>query len=256
LTLSDGASYDVGPLPEDGSPLVVPFDPPSTISWARFTVDEAASEMVGLAEFAVNGPPDVELPDIPPLAPTNLTTTQGVVFLQWERAVDPALAGYRLYYGTAPGEYTTSVDVGNVSWFLMRDLLQDGVTYHMAAKAYNVHGTESVSYSNAVSATVHAPVVTAIEPNHGPIGGGTPITITGQHFAPRGVRVSLGGEHAFDVRAVDEQTVIATTHWHGPGAVDVVVSNPDDLSGVLPEGFTYEKPYPPRVFLPIVMKEG
>lgn len=110
-----------------------------------------------------------------------------------------------------------------------------------------------MSYSNEVSATVLAPVVTAIEPDHGPIGGGTPIT--GQHFAPRGVRVSLGGEHAFDVQVVDEQTVTATTHWHGLGAVDVVVSNPDDLSGVLPKRFTYKIPDPPHVFLPIVIKE-
>jgi len=35
------------------------------------------------------------------------------------------------------------------------------------------------------------------------------------------------------------------THWHRAGLVDVVVSNPDDLFGILPDGFTYEKPEPP-----------
>ncbi|MCK4298027.1 MAG: IPT/TIG domain-containing protein, partial [Planctomycetes bacterium] len=245
LTLSDGTSYSFGPLHEDGSPLVIPFDPPSTISWIRFTVDEADSRLVGLAELVVNGPPDVELPDTPPPPPTNLTTTEGVLFLRWNRVSDPVLAGYKLYYGTAPGEYTESVDVGDVSWFLMRDLLEDGVTYYIAAKGYNVYGTESETFSNEVSAIVHAPVVTSIEPDHGLIGGGTPITITGQYFAPRGVRVSLGGERAFNVRVVDEHTITAMTHWHRADPVDVVVSNPDDLSGVLPDGFTYEKPEPP-----------
>jgi len=245
LTLSDGTSYHIGPLHEDGSPLVIPFDPPSTISWIRFTVDAADSEVVGLAELVVNGPPDVELPDTPPPPPTNLTTTEGVLFLRWNRVSDPVLAGYKLYYGTAPGQYTESVDVGDVSWFLMRDLLEDGATYYIAAKAYNVYGTESETFSNEVSAMVHAPVVTSIEPDHGPIGGGTPITITGQYFAPRGVRVSLGGEHAYNVRVVDEHTITAMTHWHRAGPVDVVVSNPDDLFGVLPDGFTYEKPEPP-----------
>jgi len=259
LTLSDGASYSTGPLPEDGSPLVIPFDPPSTISWIRFTVDaadpsskrsgatDAASgrALVGLAELVVNGPPDVELPDTPPPPPTNLSTTEGVLFLRWNRVTDPGLAGYKLYYGTEPGQYTESVDVGDISWFLMRDLLEDGVTYYIAAKAYNVYSTESEAFSNEVSAIVHAPVVTSIEPDHGPIGGGTHITITGQYFAPRGVRVRLGGERAFNVQVVDEHTITAVTHWHWAGTVDVVVSNPDDLSGVLPDGFTYEKPEPP-----------
>jgi hypothetical protein len=263
LTLSDGTTYRIGPLPEDGSPLVIPFDPPSTISWIRFTVDAADPStvtdavsrrtLVGLAELVVNGPPDVALPDTSPPPPTDLTITEGVLFLQWDRVAGPALrqaqdiglAGYKLYYGTEPGQYTDAVDVGDVSWFLARDLPQDGVTYYIAAKAYNVYGTESETFSNEVSATAHAPVVTDIEPNHGPIGGGTPITITGQHFAPRGVRVSLGGHRAYNVQVVDDQTITAMTHWHWPGTVDVVVSNPDDLAGVLPGGFTYHKPEPP-----------
>jgi len=247
LTLSDGTSYHIGPLPEDGSPLAIPFDPPSTITWLRFTVDEATSTLVGLAELVVNGSPDVTLPDVPPPPPANLTTTEGVLFLRWDRVADPGLAGYKLYYGTAPGQYTESVDVGDVSWFLMRDLMEDGVTYYIAAKSYNVYGTESVVFSNEVSATVHAPLVLSIEPDHGPIGGGTPITITGRYFAPRGVRVSLGGAHAYNVRVVDENTITAITHWHRAGTVDVVVSNPDDLSGVLPDGFTYERPKPPGI---------
>jgi len=47
------------------------------------------------------------------------------------------------------------------------------------------------------------------------------------------------------VQVVDEQTITAITHWHEVGTVDVVVSNPDDLFGVLPDSFTYEKPEPP-----------
>ncbi len=255
LTLSDGTRYRIGPLHEDGSPLVIPFDPPSTISWMRFTVDEADPSnatdavsrrtLVGLAELVVNGPPDVALPDTPPPPPTNLTITEGVLFLRWDRVADPGLAGYKLYYGTEPGQYVGSLDVGDVSWFLARDLPQDGVTYYVAAKAYNVYGTESPTFSNEVSATAHAPLVASIEPDHGPIGGGTRITITGQHFAPRGLRVSLGGHRAYNVRVVDDQTITALTHWHRAGPVDVVVSNPDDLSGVLPDGFTYHKPEPP-----------
>ena len=53
-------------MPEDGSPLVIPFEPSSTISRTRFTVDKATSTLEGLAELVVNSPPDVALPDVPP----------------------------------------------------------------------------------------------------------------------------------------------------------------------------------------------
>ncbi len=246
LTLSDGTSYSFGPLPEDGSPLVIPFDPPSTISWMRFTVDAAdpstgsGQAVVGLAELVVNGPPDVELPDTPPAPPTDLSTTDGGSKVRWSPTPDAGLAGYKLYYGTAPGEYTESLDVGNVSWFQMRGRLEDGVTYYIAAKAYNIYGTESETFSDEVTALVHAPIITSVQPDAGPIGGGTLITITGENFAPRSVKVFMGGVGAFDVRIVDDQTITAMTPAHRDGTVDVVVTNPSDLSGVLPDGFTYE----------------
>ncbi len=245
LTMSDGGRMDVGPFPEDGTPLAVSFDPPHSINWFRFTVNQSDSDLVGLSELVVNGRPDgTVLPDNPPPTPVNLRTTDGVISLQWNRnenrTDEPAVAGYRVYYGVSSGEYDESVDVGNVVRFLMRDLLEEGQTYYMTLKSYNIYGTESESSSNEVMATVHAPVVTGIEPDHGPVGGGTIVTITGEYFAPRGVRVSLGGQHARGVRVIDENTLVAITHWHGPGQVAVEVSNPDDMNGVLADGFTYE----------------
>jgi hypothetical protein len=155
---------------------------------------------------------------------------------------EPSVAGYRLFYGTDSGVYDHTLDVGNVTELLPRDLLEDGVTYYLAVKSYNVYGTESEDLSNEVSATVHAPVVTGIEPDHGPIGGGTVVTITGDHFAPGGVRVMLGSVHAYRVRVLDRNTITAVTHWHQPGTVDVTVSNPNDLEGVLTGGFNYDEP--------------
>ncbi len=254
LTLSDGTTLEIGPLPEDGSPLVIQFDAPRTISWIRFTVDETATRIAGLAELVVNGAPDVALPDTPPPAPTNLTVTEGVLRLGWNPVTDPGLAGYKLYYGSAPGQYVDSVDVGDVSSFIMRDRVSDGETYYVAAKAYNVHGTESETFSNEVSATAAGPVILAVEPDHGPIGGYTPFTITGGNFASSGVRVRMGGSHALRVRVVDEGTITAQSHWHSAGAVDIKVCNPDDLCAVLEDGFTYEKPERPTYlnYLPLL----
>lgn len=247
LDLSDGTSVPVGPLPEDDSPLEVHFDEPHNITWARFTVNHGKSPVVGLAEMVVNGPPDnARLPNIPPPIPVNLRTTDGVLVLQWdkngERHDDPNVAGFKIYYGTASTEYTNSIDVGNVTRFIMRDLLDDGVTYFMAVKSYNIYGTESEGYSNEVNATVHDPAVSSIEPDHGPIGGETFITIKGNNFAPSRVRVMLGKKHAHNIKVVDEETITAITHWHAPGLVDVEVSNPDDQTGILHNGFEYVKP--------------
>jgi hypothetical protein len=245
LTMGDGSQMDLGPFPEDGTPVEVSFDTPHIVTWIRFTVNQSDSNLVGISEFVVNGRPDATIfPDDPPPAPVNLTTTDGIIFLQWDRNEgrrdEPAVAGYRVYYGTSTGQYDDSLDVGNVVRFLMQDLLDDNQTYHMSLKSYNIYGTESDGFSNEVKATVRAPVVSGIEPDHGPVGGGTLVTISGEYFAPRGIRVRLGGRHARDVRMVNENTIIAVTHWHRPGKVTVEVSNPDDMKGILVDGFTYD----------------
>jgi hypothetical protein len=39
----------------------------------------------------------------------------GQATLRWDANTEPELAGYKLYYGTAPGAYGTPVSVGNVT---------------------------------------------------------------------------------------------------------------------------------------------
>ena len=59
------------------------------------------------------------------------------------------LNGYKIYYGTAPGNYTQNIDVGNVTTYTFTDLT-DGQTYYFVATAYNTARIES-GYSNEVS---------------------------------------------------------------------------------------------------------
>jgi hypothetical protein len=247
VTLSDESQFRVGPLPKDGTPVDVPLDGLRTITWAKFTVVRSQTSLVGLAEMVVNGPAaEVNIANVPPPAPVGLKATQGTVLLTWDRNTrgtdEPAVAGYRVLFGTSPGVYDRSIDVGNVNDHLMRDLLEDSKAYYFAVKSYNIHGTESTSSTNQVRATVRGPKVAFMEPNHGPVGGGTPVTIKGENFCKRGVRVMIGDFHAWDVRVIDDKTLVAVTHPHLPGITDVKVSNPDDLSGSLPGGFTYDPP--------------
>src|SRR3972149_603400 len=62
------------------------------------------------------------------------------------------LAGYKIHYGTTSGNYTTVIDVGNVTTYTVTNLTNN-VTYYFATTAYDSSGNES-GYSNEVSKTI------------------------------------------------------------------------------------------------------
>jgi hypothetical protein len=97
--------------------------------------------------------------------------------------------------------------------------------------------------SNGPSGT--APTVTAIDPNHGPAGGGTAVHITGDHFAA-GPVVTIGGSMATDIVVESATSMTAKTGIRTPGASDVTV-NVGGRTGVLPGGFTYEADTAPTI---------
>ena len=79
------------------------------------------------------------------------------VTVAWDANNEPDLAGYVVSYGTAPGVYTVSVDVGNqTSWQF--DLVA-GESYYFAVKAYTSAALSSV-FSNEVSAVAGEPFLT------------------------------------------------------------------------------------------------
>lgn len=71
------------------------------------------------------------------------------VIVSWNPNTEPDLAGYKVYYGTEPGEYTTSIDVGNVT---QREVsgLEMGGTYYFAVTAYDFNGNESAPSTEVV----------------------------------------------------------------------------------------------------------
>jgi hypothetical protein len=58
------------------------------------------------------------------------------------------LGGYKVYYGLSSGNYTNSLDVGNVTTYKIYNLTPG--TYYFAVTAYDTSGNES-DYSNEVS---------------------------------------------------------------------------------------------------------
>jgi hypothetical protein len=71
------------------------------------------------------------------------------VLLTWEPNSESDLAGYKIHYGTAGGEYTNVVDVGNVTDCTIGSL-EEGLTYYFAATAYDSFGNES-AYNEEIS---------------------------------------------------------------------------------------------------------
>jgi hypothetical protein len=74
------------------------------------------------------------------------------VTLAWD--ANPAVSGYRLYWGPAARKYTNSVNVGNLTTATLSNLV-DGATYFFAVTDYNSSGLESdyfneVIYTNRV----------------------------------------------------------------------------------------------------------
>ena len=49
--------------------------------------------------------------------------------------------GYNVYYGTSPGDQSSSVDAGNATQYDLNNLpLSEGVTYYICVSAYNTAG--------------------------------------------------------------------------------------------------------------------
>ena len=72
-------------------------------------------------------------------------STQGFaaqVTLAWDANTDPAVAGYKLYYGTASRTYGTPVDVGKVTQYTLAGI-QEGVNAYFAVTAYDASRKES-----------------------------------------------------------------------------------------------------------------
>ncbi len=99
----------------------------------------------------------------------------------WNANTESDIAGYRLSYGTQSGSYTTVVDVGKVTSYVVTNLTP-GTTYYFAVQAYDTSGLVS-GYSTEVSFTATAatpPTITSVSPNSGSIG--TAVTIAGSNF--------------------------------------------------------------------------
>ncbi len=113
------------------------------------------------------------------------------VTLTWDPNTEPDLAGYEIYYGTSSGNYQWNIDIGNVTTYTLYGL-NVGVTYYIAATAYNTQGLQS-GYSNEVVYTVSSCTYT-ISPSSASfssLGGSGSVLVTTQAGCNWGTSASI-----------------------------------------------------------------
>lgn len=174
--------------------------------------------------------------------------TAGAISLTWDAL--PEAEGYTVHYGTAPGVYTFTQDVGaNTSWTLQG--LQDCTDYFVAVKAYSQSGY-SLEYSNEVSGWAR-PEIGSLDPDQAQQGDQLTLNIMGANFAT-GAELALDttslpkDEHGDPLVRLDNVTVVSCTQIQAlltvePGArgmraaevgdcpLELEVRNPDSVFG-------------------------
>ena len=92
-------------------------------------------------------PPQPEPEPEPPSALGNVT-------LQWHPHPDPAVIGYRVYYGQSSRDYLYYDSVGLVTIYTVEDLIKE-VRWYFTITAYGSEGeVEESEYSNEVSCVI------------------------------------------------------------------------------------------------------
>ena len=71
------------------------------------------------------------------------------VTLAWNPKQSPDIAGYRIYYGTCSGIYTSRIDAGKMTNLRIPDL-DKGQIFYFAATTYDHNGNESNFLQEAV----------------------------------------------------------------------------------------------------------
>lgn len=145
------------------------------------------------------------------------------------------VTGATVLFGTEPA--TCTVD--------------SGVAISCTTPLSLVSGAVSVTVTNTDSQTdtqntsfiyLAAPSISTVSPSHGPLAGGTSVTLSGSGFF-MGATVTVGGVSCTDVTVNSSSSLTCTLPLAQPaGAKDVIVTNVDGQAGTLGGGYTYQGP--------------
>jgi hypothetical protein len=110
-------------------------------------------------------------------------------------------------------------------------------------------GVLTVATGNATTAPMYfefvpAPIVKMISPNHGPVSGGTPVSVVGNHFRDGATCIYIAGAPLLDPQLISSNRIEGVVPpGTTPGSATVTASDPIGGTGVLIDGdigFTYD----------------
>lgn len=159
-----GDTYDFAPTANDPDGDTITFTIGNRPSWSTF--DTSTGQLTGqpslgdigiYANIAISASDGNDSVDLPQFSIEVTQTALGSMTLSWSAPTQnddgsalTDLAGYRLYFGTASGNYSNQVTIDNasISSYVIENLLPD--TYYVVATAYNLTGVESRYSGEAV----------------------------------------------------------------------------------------------------------
>lgn len=164
-----------------------------------------------------------------------VTVKAAQVTLAWDPPnLEPDIAGYKIYYGTASRDYGWVIDVGNATTFTVSDL-SDGVSYYFTTTAYDTTNLES-PYSNEVcSSDLPSPSGTI----------GTHVTVTDSGFGSKKGKVLVGNAATKIINWTDSSTTFEIRKTLAPGPYDIVVQSKEPggvAQATYPGAFTMMAP--------------
>ena len=166
-TATVGKAYSFQPTASGGSGATLTYAIANAPSWATFNTANGqlsgtpASGAVGTyANISISVSDGTNTATLPAFTITVAPASTGSATLNWSIPTSRTdgtaltnLAGFHIYYGTAPGNYPTSITIANptVSTYVVTNLSSG--TYYFVATAYDTSGVES-GYTTSVSTTI------------------------------------------------------------------------------------------------------
>ena len=133
------------------------------------------------------------------------------VTLAWDANTEADMAGYKIHYGTISHNYSHSIDVGNVTQYTLTDL-GDGVTYYLAATAYDLDTNESAYSVELVHTTGNSThIITASAGANGSISPSGSLTVN--HGSNRTFTISADASYHIHNVLVDGVSVGAVSTY-------------------------------------------
>ena len=159
-----GTEYSFTPTATDADNDTLTFSISGRPAWAAFdsatgrlSGTPAAGDVGSYNGIVISVDDGTDTADLAPFSISVTASATGSITVSWTAPTEnddgsplTDLAGYKIYYGTEPGNYTTRVDVdsaGVTTWVI--DELPAG-TYYLAATSVNGIGVESVYSAEVV----------------------------------------------------------------------------------------------------------